>query len=226
MDIEARIKDCEDNLKQIKYFNPDPYYVNFFLKSYLKSVNRVYNGVFEEANTDFGLFMNETCNKNNFEKKALVKNDSLALKFCSWFEKFYKDEHETTYPDFINQILEFFGKNGVLPKITTKILANQKYNNDIIQQIQPDLINGKLRSKESLEIEIKRNTPIFLKLINQKRKNNNEPKISENDVIVSSFLELQNYEQIEIPYACEIYLHVLKRIVKESRKKINCLLCN
>lgn len=226
MDIEERIKECEDSLKQIKYFNPNPYYVNFFLKSYLKSVNQVYNGIFEEANIDFGLFIKETCRKDNFERKALIKNDSLALRFCSWFEKFYKDEHEKTYPNFINQILDFFGKNGELPKITTKILVDQKYSNDIIIQIQPKLINGKLRSKESLEIEIKRNTPIFVKLINQKRKNNNEPKISEENVIASSFLDFQNYEQIEITYACEIYLPVLKRIVKESRKTINNLLYN
>lgn len=224
MSVEEKLKDCQDNLKQIQYFNPNPFYVNFFLKSYLKSVNHVYDGIFEEANTDFGLFLNEICNKKNFQRKAIDKNDSLALEFCSWFDKYYKNEHEKTYPDFISQILDFFDKNGSLPKISIKILANQKYRNDIIQQIQPDLIKGKLRSKESLEIEIKRNIPLFLNLINQKRKNNNEPKVSESNVIVSSFLDLESYDQIEIPYACEIYLHVLKRIVKESREKIKKVL--
>ena len=30
MNIEGKIKDCEYNLKQIIYFNPDPFYVNYF----------------------------------------------------------------------------------------------------------------------------------------------------------------------------------------------------
>jgi len=223
MDIEEKIKNCEDNLNQIKNFNPDPYYVNYFLKEYLQSVQEVYDGIFKEASSDFGLFVYGKCTQEKFELKAKEKNDNFALEFLSWFQKYYKDEHENPYPIFIKKMHDFFYKYSDLPKISIKILANQKYRDDIVQQINIDLTKGKIRSKNSLKIEIRKHLPIFLELINRKRKNKGEPKVSENNVFASSFLELQNYEEVEIPYACEIYLPVMKRIVKESRKKIKKL---
>jgi len=224
MDIEKKIKDCEIYLSKIKQYNPDPFYVNFFLKLYLNSVNEVYNGIIKEASIDFGLFINGKCNKENFELRAKGKNDTLALEFLTWFEKFYNDQHRSSYPNFIKQILDFFVKKGVLPKITIKILATPRYQNDIVQEIHVELKNGKLRSKEGLQMEIKRVIPTFLELINQKRKNNDEPKVTKKNIESSSFLELQNYEDVEISYACEIYLSVLRRVVKESKKEIEKLL--
>ena len=78
----------------------------------------------------------------------------------------------------------------------------------------------KLRSKEELEIEIKRQLPIFLEIINHKRSKNNEPKVGENQVIASTFLDIEEHKDIEIVYAAEIYIPVVKRLVEESRKKI------
>ena len=43
MNIEEKIKDCEYNLKQINYFNPDPFYVNYFFKAYLLSAIDIYD---------------------------------------------------------------------------------------------------------------------------------------------------------------------------------------
>ena len=65
MRIEDQIKECESNLKQIKRFDPDPYYVNYFFYMFIKSVNNVYNGIFEEANNDFGLSIRKY-NKETF----------------------------------------------------------------------------------------------------------------------------------------------------------------
>ncbi len=83
-----------------------------------------------------------------------------------------------------------------------------------------NLSHEKLRSKEELDIEIKRQLPIFLEIINHKRDKNNEPKVGKNQVIASTFLDLEECENIEIVYAAEIYIPVMKRLIEESRKKI------
>ena len=223
MNFEEKVRECKYNLKQIKHFNPDPYYVDYFFKNYLQVVSDIYDEIFVEANRDFGLFVPEKCTKEKFQVKAIEKKDSFALEFLSWFEEHYKDEHEYQYPNFLKQVLEFFIKYGKLPKITIKILSNQRYENDIIQEIHVELTNGKIRSKECLQMEIKRQIPLFLELINQKRKKYDEPKVYENQVIASSFLELENYEDVEIPYACEIYLPVVVRLLEESQKEIKRL---
>jgi len=223
MNFEEKIKDCKYNLKQIKHFNPDPYYVGYFFKNYLQTVSDIYDGIFGEANRDFGLFVSEKCTKEKFQVKAIEKKDKLALEFLSWFEKYYKDEHHNQYPNFLKQVLEFFVKYGKLPNITIKMLSNQRYADDVIQEIHVELTKGRIRSKEYLQMEIKRQITIFLELINQKRKKYDEPKVLENQVITSSFLELENYQDVEIPYACEIYLPVVVRLFEESQKEIKRL---
>ncbi len=222
MNIEGKIKDCEYNLKQINHFNPDPYYVSYFFKAYLQSVVDIYDGIFEEANRDFGLFVSGKCTKEKYEEKATEKNDQQALRFLSWFNGNYENEHNSSYPSFIKKISCFYKENNHLPEITIKILANQRYKDDVFQSIQVGLTKGKIRSKQELQIEIKRGMPIFLEKINQKRKNNNEPKVAENQIVASAFLEIKNHE-VEISHACEIYLPVMKRFLDESRNEIKRL---
>jgi len=223
MNIEGKIKNCEYNLKQIKYFDPDPYYVNYFFKAYLQSVIDVYDEIFEEANRDFGLFISGKCTKEKFERKAIEKNDQQALKFLSRFNENYEIEHKSSYPSFIKKIIYFFKEYNHLPEITIKIRANPRYKDDVFQSIQVGLTKGKIRSKEELQIEIKRQTPVFLEIINQKRKNKNEPKVAENQIIASAFLETKDHEDKEISQACEIYLSVMKRFLDESRNEIRRL---
>jgi len=220
MNIEEKIKDCEYNLKQINHFNPDPYYVNYFFKAYLQSVIELYDEILEEADRDFGLFISGKCTKEKFERKALEKNDQQALKFLSWFKENYENEHNSSYPSFIKKSSCFFKEYKHLPKITIKIRVDQRYKDDVFQTIQVGLTKGKIRSKEELNIEIKRQLPVFLEIINQKRNSKNELKVSENQVIASTFLEIENYEDIEISHACEVYLPVMRRILDESRNEI------
>jgi len=223
MNIEKQIADCKYYLEQIYYFNPDPFYVNYFFEEYIESVIKIYDGIFEEASRDFGLFVSGKCTKEKFEKKAVEKNDQLALNFVSWFKENYKNQHDRSYSNFIKKITYFFKENKHLPKINIKIVANQRYKDDVFQLIQVGLTNGKIRSTEELKIEIKRQTPVFLEIINQKRKNKNEPKVHEKQVIATTFLEMENYEDIEISQACETYLPVMKRFLDESRNEIKVL---
>ena len=220
MDIEKSIKNCEIYLKQIKQYEPEPYYVNYFFNEYINSVNDTFNGIFEEGNRDFGLFISDKISQKSFDEKAVMKNDQNAIKFSKWYLIQYNQEHENPYPNFIKKICEFKNKFEKLPKIKIMIRASDRYKDDIYQQIKVNLSNEKLRSKEELEIEIKRQLPIFLEIINHKRDKNNEPKVGKNRVVASTFLDIEEHKEIEIAYAAEIYIPVVKRLVEESRKKI------
>jgi len=220
MNIEKTIENCEICLKQIKQYEPDPYYVNYFFNEYINFVNETFNGIFEEGNRDFGLFISEKISQKNFDKKAKMKNDQNAIKFSEWYSIEYNQEHENPYPNFIKKICQFKNKFEKLPKIKIMIMASDRYKDDIYQQIKVNLSHEKLRSKEELDIEIKRQLPIFLEIINHKRDKNNEPKVGENQVIASTFLDIEECRDIEIAYAAEIYIPVMRRLAEESRKKI------
>lgn len=219
MNIEDRIKECEYNLNQIKHFDPDPFYVKHFFDLFVKSINFVYNGIFEEANNDFGLFVSGEINKDRFKEKANQKNDQKALNFVNWFENKMNEEHRNPYPQFMKEVIEFTNKFKKIPKIKIMIRAKDRYSDDPNQEILVNLTNGKLRSKEELKIEMKRNMPVFLEIINHKRTTKNEPRINERQVIASTFLQI-NQKEYEIAYLSEIYIPVLRRISEDSLKKI------
>ena len=126
----------------------------------------------------------------------------------------------------MNGICNFRNKFKKLPDVKIMIRALDRYKDDVNQEIKVPLSNKKLRSKDELEIEIKRQLPIFLEIINHKRREKSEPKVEENQVIASTFLDSENDENIEIVYAAEIYIPVMKRLVEESRKKIKELTRN
>ena len=224
MNIEEEITKCEIALKQIKQYDPEPYYVDHFFNEYIISVNNIIEGIFEEANRDFGLFVSEQISEKKFHDKAKMKNDESAIEFSEWYSKKYIEEHKNPYPDVISQVRNFKSKFKKLPEIKVMIRASERYRDDINQEIKVNLSYEKLRSKDELEIEIKRQLPIFLQVINHKRHEKNEPKIEENQIIASAFIDIENHGDIEIAYAAEIYIPVMERLVEESRKKIKELI--
>ena len=220
MNIEEEIKNCGIYSKQIKQYDPDPFYVNYFFNKYINSINNIINGIFEEANIDFGLFIKEKVSQKEFHKIANIKKDANALKFSEWFSIKYKKEHENPYPNSMNKICQFKNENESLPKIKIMIRAIERYKNDFNQEIKINLRNGKIISKEQLDIEIKRQTPIFLETINAKRKEKDEPKVTNKKIISSAFVNLEKDKDVEIMYLCQIYTPVIKRLIDESRDKI------
>lgn len=220
MNIEEEVEKWEISLKQIKQYDPDPFYVGYFFNRYIGLRNNVITGIFEEADRDFGLFLSDEITEKNFYEKAKLKNDKNAIKFSEWFRSKYAEEHDNAYPNFMNDIGNFRNKFKKIPDVRIMIRASNRYKDDINQEIKVPLSNEKLRSKDELEIEIKRQLPIFLEIINHKRREKNEPRVEENQVKASAFCDSENYENIEIVYAAEIYIPVMKRLVEESRKKI------
>jgi hypothetical protein len=224
MNVEEAITNCEITLKQIKQYDPDPYYVNYFFNEYMISINNIIKGIFEEANRDFGLFVSEKISEQKFYEKAKMKNDENAIKFSEWYSKKYIEEHKNPYPDIISQVRNFKNKFKKLPEIKIMLRASERYKDDINQEIKVNLSNQKLRSRDELDIEIKRQLPIFLQVFNHKRDEKNEPKIEENQVIASAFIDIENHEDVEVAYAAEIYIPVMERLVEESRNRIKELI--
>ena len=220
MNVEEKIIKCEIYSKQIKQYDPDPFYVDYFFTKYINSINNIINGIFEEANIDFGLFIREKITQRKFNEKASMKKDANALKFLEWFSIKYKKEHENPYPNFMNEICQFKSKNDSLPEIKIRIRAVDRYKNDFNQEIKIDLKNGKIISKDQVDIEIKRQTQIFLKVINAKRNEKEEPKVSKKKITASAFVNLEKDQNIEIMYLCQIYTPVIRRLIDESRNKI------
>ena len=220
MNVEEEIKKCEIYLKQIKQYDPDPFYVNYFFNKYINSINNIIYGIFEEANMDFGLFVTEKITQRKFNEKANIKKDTNALKFSEWFSIKYKKEHENPYPNFMNEICQFKNKNETLPEIKIRIRATERYKNDFNQEIKINLKNGKIISKEQLDIEIKRQTQMFLEIINIKRNEKEEPKVTKEKITSSAFVNLEKDQNIEIMYLCQIYMPVIRRLIDETRDKI------
>ena len=223
MNVEEEIKKCEVYLKQIKQYDPDPFYVDYFFNKYINSINNIINGIFEEANIDFGLFVTEKITQRKFKQKANIKKDTNALEFLEWFSIKYKKEHKNSYPNFINEICQFKTKNESLPEIKIRIRAIDRYKDDFNQEIKIGLKNGKIISKEQVDIEIKRQTQMFLKIINAKRNEKEEPKVTKKKITASAFVNLEKDQNIEIMYLCQIYMPVIRRLVDESRSKIKQL---
>ena len=90
MNIEEEIKKCGIYSKQIKQYDPDPFYVDHFFNKYIDSINNIINGIFEEASIDFGLFITRGITQKKFNEKASIKKDKNALKFSEWFSIKYK----------------------------------------------------------------------------------------------------------------------------------------
>lgn len=223
MNVEEAIIKCEIALKQIKQYEPEPYYVSYFFDQYIMSLNNIIEGIFEEVNRDFGLFVEQISEEKIYDK-AKIKNDENAIKFLEWYSEKYIEEHKNPYPGFINKIHSFRNKFERLPEIKIMIRASDRYKDDINQEIKINLNNQKLRSRDELNIEIRRQLPIFLEVINHKRHEQNEPKVEEKQIVASAFTSIENYQDMEIAYSAEIYIPVMKRLVEESRKKIQELI--
>ncbi len=186
-------------------------------------MKKVFDLIFEEANRDFGLFISENITYEKFFEKAKLKNDLKAIEFSKWYIENFSQEHQDQFPNIMKKICQFKNELEKIPEIKIMIRTTDRYKDDICQQIKINLSNEKLRSKAELNIEIKRQLPIFLEITNHKRKLKKEPKIDDNQVIATTFLDIEDHKDVEIVYTSEIYIQVMKRLIKNSRIKIKVL---
>ena len=55
--------------------------MNYFFNEYIISVKNILNGILEEVNRDFRLFISQKISKKNFLEKVKIKNDANVMKF-------------------------------------------------------------------------------------------------------------------------------------------------
>ena len=202
----------------MKQYEPEPYYINYFLKIYINSINKIFSGIFEEAASDFGLFISGKISHQKFEKVNQIKNDQKIKEFLDWYTHLHKKEDAKSSSKFIKRMIQTY-QSKKIPKIKIMIRARQRFLNDIFQEIKIILKNGKLISKDELELEIRKQSPRFVERINIKRRENREPEVKKNHIIANTFVGIEGRD-FEIIYLSEIYLKTLTRIVNDSRNKI------
>ena len=59
-----------------------------------------------------------------------------------------------------------------------------------------------------------------MKIINIKRNEKEEPKVTKEKITSSAFVNLEKDQNIEIMYLCQIYMPVIRRLIDETRDKI------
>lgn len=220
MNVEQRIRNCEIYQKQIKRYDPEPFYVNFFLEEFLDEINYILDRLFEDADRDFGLFIVGKVSLEKFHKKAKEKKEEKALEFLDWYFSKIKQINENKYSKAIQKISKLRNESKKIPEIKLMIRAIDRYKNDTNQEIMINLGNKKSISKNVIDLEMRRQLPIFLEMINYKRNRENEPIVKEDQIVVSTFVNIEDCEKIEIVYATEVYLSVIRRLIEEVREKV------
>lgn len=216
MNVEEILRRCTAQVGQIARFDPEPYYVRHAFQSYLDMINAVYAGILEEADRDFGLFaarhtvegLRERCNQ---------KNDAAAAEFVSWYEELLAGEHKSHYPAFMRSMTVWYGLGRTLPDAKIMLRAEDRHTHDIHLDLPSMPRNGKI-PREQLQVEINRQAPTFLMLINRKRSANGEPAVPRHGIVASAFFE--GFEDFEISHASEVYVPVMRRIISDARERI------
>lgn len=222
MDIEESLEECRMSLSNIMKYNPEPFYVDEFFLEFLESVKNVINGIVREAERDFGLFINKKINLESFREKAELKNDLKALEFHDWLESRIIKENQFNMARFIWDCLKLTENKGIIPSSKIFLKPKEPIDEDVVYPLNILMKNGKILSKDELEISKKHNLNLFTKIINERRKLNSNEKISEKEVEVSALIDFDG-EYFEILECCKIYLNILKEIVDEARNRIKQL---
>ncbi len=217
MDAGELIEGCKAEAVQIGNYDPDPYYVGYFFRSYLGLVARAYGCIFEEAARDFGLPVDRG-GMGGFREKSVLKNDPGAVEFVSWYGERFEREHRGGYPGAMRAIAGAYGRHKRLPPIRIMIRARERCRDDVPHPVRVGLRGGKLRSRGELAVEVNRQIPAFLKAINRKRRENGEPAVAGDCVVASAFFECHG--GFEIAYAARVYVRTVERMVSDSRRKI------
>ena len=219
MNAEQHIEECRFRQAQIQLYDPDPTYVSNLLVEFAVSADRVFDSIFEEADSSFGLFVKDKITEHSFRTRAIERGDQKALEFCEWFARNYINEHQMSYPSFIDKVREFIRYNGISPTVKTMMMAQDRYQDDPVQEII-DLEQRRIRSKIDVQLSMKRQMTAFLTIINNKRTRAREPQVTNNQVISTTFAEIGD-TSMEITYATKVYIPMMVRIKDESRLKIN-----
>ncbi len=218
MNTDQHIQECKFRYNQIQLYDPDPMPVSNLLFDFATSTDRVFDSIFEDADTDFGLFTKDKITEHSFRARSLERNDQQALAFCNWFTKNYANEHQMIYPSFIDRARRFIRDNKRSPTIKIMMISRDRYHGDPAQELVG--VHGRIRSKIHIHTAMRHQLPTFLMHINNKRTRAREPKVSDDQVIATTFAEIGR-ESMEVIHSIKTYIPLMIKIKDESRVKIN-----
>lgn len=219
MDVDESLKDCKASLLNIEKFNPEPFYVNKFFLEFLSSAINVIESVISEADRDFGLFIKGKAGFDKFREKASDKNDQNALEFIRWYESRLEKENQFPNAKFVWSCMTIFENNAMIPSSDIFLKPRDMTTGDICYPLNTKLRDGRIIDKEELRKSIEYNIPLFVQIINEKRKLNSNPRILKNNVCVCALIDFDG-RYFEVIECCKIYLTILDEIIDEAREKI------
>ena len=111
------------------------------------------------------------------------------------------------------------------------MVATDTYRDDPVYEMDMTglTVGGRLRSRAELDAQVRRRTPVFLEMVNHKRRRYGEPATRAGRVAASAFAVLCGggargpYTTMSIPHAAEVYVNTVKRMRAESALRIRQL---
>lgn len=249
MNPDEAVQECAACAMQIKRYDPDPHYTGYYFGRYIRAVNLAIDGIFAEADIDFGLFTGGSITQEIFADSLKRRGDQSAAAFLKWYEDRYPEWHSGAYPQMMDVVRRVTNMTGHKVEIEIMIRAADRYKDDPVHHLGAGLTrNGRLRSEMELDVAVRRNTALFVEVINHKRRSRDEPVTDARRLVTSTFAVINapsTHESsagmstlgaessgaltrigtppqivMELAYSTEIYIQVIKRIVEESRQEI------
>lgn len=247
MNSDEAIKECAACAMQIRRYDPDPHYTGYYFGRYLVAAGAAVDGIFAEADADFGLFAGGRITQEAFAA-SLKHGDTGAAEFLEWYENKHSEWHSGLYPRMMNSVRKTVNSGRGI-RIEIMIRAADRYKDDPVYHIGMNMtIDGRLRSKPELDVAVRRHAPIFAEVVNHKRRLRNEPLADVRRVAASAFAVVADadaHEQaassitataapagtlaphqmvMELAYSTKVYTQLLRRIVEESRLKMRSII--
>ena len=243
---DCAVQRCAEHAGYIGLHDPDPHYTGHCFAEYLRAADAAVDGIFVAAGADFGLSLGRPATRDSFAQ-GIRHGDILASEFLKWYDDQYQHQwHSGTYPHMMMMARDMARATGQAPEIRIMIRAEDRYRDDPIYDIDTTglVSNGRLCSRDGLLARVRYMTPIFLELVNHKRRQKGEPRVSGKGVVASAFAVIhagghagkpcapppppspQSSPPVlmELAYAAEVYVQVIQRMRSESASYIRGLI--
>lgn len=231
---------CSVYARLLRLHDPDPYYVGHLFSMYLRAADAAINDIFAGADTDFGLFARgRPMTRDSFAAHLIRRrqlrrqrqggsgHDALATEFLRWYDGQYDGQwHHPpgSYPHLMRIARDAARTSPRLPDVRITMVATDMYRDDPVYEMDMAglTVGGRLRSRAELDAQVRRRTPVFLEMVNHKRRRYGEPATRAGRVAASASAALCGggargpYATMNIPRAAEVYVSTIKRMRAES----------
>ena len=249
---------CAEYVGLLRLHDPDPYYVRYLFSQYLRAADAAINEIFAGADTDFGLFArgrngsSGTVTRDSFAARIRDREkarsgstpDALASEFLRWYDNQYESQwHHPpgSYPHAMRIARDAARppahayRRYPPPDIRIMMMATDTHPGDPVYELDMTGLTaagGRLKSRQALHERVRRRAPVFLEMVNHKRRRYGEPAAGAADIRASAFAVFREhiggpdapYMTVNIPRATGVYATTISRMRAESALFIRGLL--